>query len=104
MVFHLTVLREEVRDYVPHPEMGKSPIVIKYSGEKLFANCLHDLLFPCMLHVDQLLELPRRLRMVAVEISRGDAICPKWDDESAWIGQDDERVFWCHECVDIVWM
>ena len=76
LIFHLPVLHEEVCDDVPHPEMGKSPIAIKYSGEKRFANCLHDFLFPCTLQVYLFLELPRRLCMVAVDFSRGGAIFP----------------------------
>ena len=31
-----------MRDDVPHPEMGESPIVVKYSGQKRFANCFRD--------------------------------------------------------------
>ena len=83
LVFYLLVLREEVCDDVLHPEMGESPIAIKYSGEKRFDNCLHDFLFTCTLQVYPFLELPCRLRMVAVEVSRGDNICPRWDDELA---------------------
>ena len=104
MVFQLPSLREEVRDDVPHPEMVESPIAIKKSSEKRFANCLRDLIFPCMLQVYPFLEFPRRLRMVAVEVSRGGNICPSWDDELAWIGRDDERGSQCHNCVDSVWM
>ena len=69
LVFYLPVLREEVCDDVPHPEMGKSPIAIKYSGEKRFSNCLRNLIFPCTLQVYPFLEFPCRLRVVAVEVS-----------------------------------
>ena len=80
LVLSLLVLREEVCDDVPHPEMGESPIANKYSSKKRFADCLRDLLFPCTLQVDPFFELPLRLRMVTVEISQGDAIFPQWDD------------------------
>ena len=69
--------------------MGESPIAIKYSGEKVFSNCLRDLLFPCTLQVDPFLEFSRRIRMVTVQVSLGDAIFPRWDDELAWIKWDD---------------
>ena len=90
LVLNLPVLHEEVCEDVPHPEMGKSPIEIKYSGKKCFADCLRNLLFPCTLEVYPFLEFPRRFRMVEVEVSRGDAICHQWDDELAWNGWDDE--------------
>ena len=57
-----------------------------------------------MLQVYPFLEFPRRLRMVAVEVSRGGNICPSWDYELAWIGRDDERGSQCHDCVYSVWM
>ena len=104
LVFHLPVLREEVCDNVPHPEMGESPIAIKYSGDKRFANCLRNFLFPCTLQFDPFLELPRRLRMVAVEVSRGDPIFLQWDDELAGNGWYDEQGSWCHNLIDSVWL
>ena len=88
-VLHLPVLGEEVCDNVPHPEMGESLIAIKYSAEKRFSDCLRDLGFPCTLKVYPLLEFPRPFRMVAVEVSQGNNICPQWDDELAWIRWDD---------------
>ena len=46
------------------------------------------------------LELPCHFRMFVVEVSRGYDICPRWDDELAWIGQDDEQGPRCHNRVD----
>ena len=66
LVFHLSVLREEVCDDIAHPDTGESLIALKYSGQKRFANCLRDFLFPCTLQVDPFLEFPHRLQMVAV--------------------------------------
>ena len=83
LIFQLLVLREYVYEDVPHLDMGKSPTAIKYWGKKFFVNCLCDLLSPCTLKVDPFLEFPRCLRMAGVEVYRGDAICPRWDDELA---------------------
>ena len=93
-----------MRDDVPPQDMGESPIVVKYSDQKRFANCFYDLIFRCTLQVDPFLELPRRLSMVVVEVSCGDDICPWWDYELTWIGRDDERGSRCHDHIDSVWL
>ena len=99
MVLHLHILREEVCDDVPHPEMGESPIAIEYSGEKCFADGLRNLIFLCTLEVYPFFEFSCCFRMVAVEVSRGDDVCPRRDVELAWIRMDDKRGSRCHDYV-----
>ena len=84
--------------------MGESPIAIEYSGKKCFADDLQNLIFTCTLEVYPFFEFSRCFGRVAVEVSRGDAICPQWDVELAWIGRDDRRGSWCHNCVDGGWL
>ena len=100
LVIHLPIICEEVHYSVPHLGMGKSPIAIEYSGKKCFADCLRDFLFPYTLEVNPLFEFPCRFRMVAVDVSRGDAVCPLWYDELARIEWDDEQGSRCHDRVD----
>ena len=45
LVFNLSVLCEYMWYNFPHPEMGKSPIAVKHSGQKRFSHCFRDLFF-----------------------------------------------------------
>ena len=58
LIFYLTVLCKNVCDNVPHTNVCKASVPVKYSGQEFFCNQFCDLIFPGTLQIHPLFVLP----------------------------------------------
>ena len=88
----------------PSPVDGQIPDCYQILRREMF--CWPPPQFSFSLHARGLstLWIPLPLLMVGVEVSWGDAVCPRRDDELAWIGRDDKWGSLCHNRVDSGWL
>ena len=84
LVFYLTVICEKVCYNVPHADVCKSSVSIKFSVQECLSNWLCVVFFGT-LRVHLLFMFPARLCVVLVEIIRIDFFGPCRDDEWSWV-------------------